>query len=77
MTTPTHDCYGFPFTAPMIGHFALTPAEAVLVQQLFDAGRLRNGKHLTTLEQAMGALAWHRENVGKASQPELELEMPQ
>lgn len=40
----------------------------------FSEGRVDAEETMATLLHAMGALAWHRENVRKTSQPELELE---
>ena len=43
----------------------------------FSEGRVEADETMAALLHAMGALAWHRENVKKASQPELDLEIPQ
>ena len=40
----------------------------------FSEGRVEADETMAALLHAMGALAWQRENVGKSSQPELELE---
>lgn len=41
----------------------------------FSEGRVDAEETMAALLHAMGALAWQRENVGKASQPELDLEI--
>ena len=41
----------------------------------FGEGRVDAEETMAALLHAMGALAWHRENVKKASQPELNLEI--
>lgn len=40
----------------------------------FAAGKATEADTIGALTKAMEALAWHRENVGKTGQPELELE---
>lgn len=43
----------------------------------FQEGKVSADEAIAALQQAMNALAWHRENVSRMSQPELELEIGQ
>lgn len=48
--------------------------EAIGSLLAFSEGRVSAEETMSALLHAMGALAWHRENVRKAAQPELSLE---
>lgn len=43
----------------------------------FSEGRTSADEAMAALLHAMGAMAWHRENVRRSSQPELDLELSQ
>lgn len=51
-----------------------TAAIAALIQ--FAQGKATENDTINSITRAMEGLAWHRENVTKANEPELELEAP-
>lgn len=75
---------GGSLAVPMPTGRAVTPTEVQELQALlttavsavlaFAAGSTEAPQALADIEAGMGALAWHRANIKKSDQPELELE---